>query len=248
MKKDTILNLLLIHFYSLLFSPTGSKTLSSISLANKLAKKKPKETAAVTSPHPVITSHAISIPHVQVTMPHVQVAVPRIPSPLPIMHRDLGVIKEEPMLVDETPEEPLLPKYELEELPYTPLPVVECTTRVRRSTQAPQPMALNTRSVCLSENRMFTTATEAYWMKLLSSNVIQSTGLQNTININSIKKTLYPAQFFNLMGSSDTTQNNGTSFIPLNHGRFKFTGRGLNECKTQHDTIVKNMSLLDNFS
>ncbi|KAL1457179.1 hypothetical protein WDU94_001839 [Cyamophila willieti] len=216
----------------------GSKTVSSVTLASKLAKKKP----ALAKDVLVTLQQAIVTP---VTVQLTPLAT--LPSP--------PVIKEEPMQVEEPVAPPLAPpqppptrfKLELstESATPAPLPVIECTTRVRRISHQPQPLGVARQgSLCLSEGRMYTSPTEAYWMKLLSSNVIQSSGLTNTININSITKTLYPAQFFNLMSSSEQT---GGNFVPMSNGRYTFTQRS-EQCKQQHNTIVKNLSLLGNFS
>uniref|UniRef100_A0A8D8LHF2 Ataxin-7-like protein 1 n=1 Tax=Cacopsylla melanoneura TaxID=428564 RepID=A0A8D8LHF2_9HEMI len=227
----------------------GSKTLSSMSLASKHTKKKsaPAKDVLVTLQQAIVTP---------VTVLLTPLATP--PSPTPVKQE----IKEEPMQVEEpvAPAQPPPPRFKLEltSEPATPapLPVIECTTRVRRLSHQPQPLGVARQgSLCLSQGRMFTSPTEAYWMKLLSANVIQSSGLTNTININSIKKTLYPAQFFNLMSSSSeqttTPLQTGGNFVPMSNGRYTFTQRGnpLNEqCKQQHNTIVKNLSLLGNFS
>lgn len=180
-----------------------------------------------------------------VTVTPVQVSLTRHPTPAPTPPAPPLEVKVEPMQVEDAP--PALPAYreELKPKPQTTTaqpPVIEVTTRVRRSALPPQPMSLpRARGMCLVAGRVYPNPAEAYWMKLLSANVIQSSAMKSTININALKKTLYPAQFFNIMGNGETAGTiSGGNFVPMSNGRYTFSQRD--------NSMVKNMSLLGNFS
>lgn len=83
----------------------GSKTVPSINLANKLAKKKPVK-------DPVVLLHPLSAVHVQLTplpspvpSPTPQYINSPVTQPASPVQPEPSCVKDEPMLVDETPQQ-----------------------------------------------------------------------------------------------------------------------------------------------